>query len=213
MEIATKSRRKFKISKNVGNFFPIKIQFWTIWTRKKNWHLGTLLQLLGGEKWVKLRGFTRKLRFGLCRGNYITTKPWYKPKRAQKWLISSSILAQAKIPNFGPIDLCFMANMGYLGVGSWFLTYLVTFENVFYLYSVYSDRWDIKGTYNYPKNTHNYPGYGYISKFYPSLDTPGYPLSIEVCLDPRLGFPVFRPFCNIVCFRALFYVVKKNHPI
>ena len=95
-----------------------------------------------------------------------------------------------------------MANMGYLGVGSWFLTYLVTFENVFYLYSVYSDRWDIKGTYNYPKNTHNYPGYGYISKFYPSLDTPGYPLSIEVCLDPRLGFPVFRPFCNIVnsCF-------------
>ena len=91
-----------------------------------------------------------------------------------------------------------MANMGYLGVGSWFLTYLVTFENVFYLYSVYSDRWDIKGTYNYPKNTHNYPGYGYISKFYPSLDTPGYPLSIEVCLDLRLGFTVFRPFCHIV---------------
>ena len=91
-----------------------------------------------------------------------------------------------------------MANMGYLGVGSWFLTYLVTFENIFYLYSVYSDRWDIKGTYNYPKNTHNYPGYGYISKFYPSLDTPGYPLSIDVCLDPSLGFPVFRPFCNIV---------------
>ena len=27
MEIATKSRRKFKFSKNVGNFFPIKIQF------------------------------------------------------------------------------------------------------------------------------------------------------------------------------------------
>ena len=28
---------------------------------------------------------------------------------------NGSILAQAKIPNFGPIDLCLMVNMGFLG--------------------------------------------------------------------------------------------------
>ena len=60
------------------------------------------------------------------------------------------------------------------------------------------DGWDIKGTYKYPKNTQNYPGHGYISNFYPSMEPQEYPLSIEVCLDLRLGFTVFRPFCHIV---------------
>ena len=46
----------------------------------------------------------------------------------------------------------------------------------------------------YHTNTHEYPGHGYITNFYPSMKPPGYPLSIEVCLDPRLGFSVFRPF-------------------
>ena len=44
---------------------------------------------------------------------------------------------RAKILNFGPIKLCLMANMGFLGSGNSFLTIKITFENVLYLYRVY----------------------------------------------------------------------------
>ena len=41
-------------------------------------------------------------------------------------------------PNFGQIELFFMANMGFFGVEKSFLTFIGTSEYVFYLYSVYS---------------------------------------------------------------------------
>ena len=41
-------------------------------------------------------------------------------------------------PNFGLIELFFMVNMGFFGVGKSFLTFIGTSEYVFYLYSVYS---------------------------------------------------------------------------
>ena len=40
-------------------------------------------------------------------------------------------------PNFGPIELYFMANMGFFGVENYFLTFITTFEYVFSPYPVY----------------------------------------------------------------------------
>ena len=44
---------------------------------------------------------------------------------------------RAKILNFGPIKLCNMSKMGFLGAGNSFLAIKITFDNVLYPYRVY----------------------------------------------------------------------------
>ena len=82
--------------------------------------------------------FMSKMGFSWAGNSFLTIKITFENVLYTYWVYSGCIVGVSSgYSNFRAIELCLMANMGFSGMGTSFLIFRITFENVSYPYPVY----------------------------------------------------------------------------